>query len=51
MTSQGFAAELAKFKDPELARELVHAIGLLAPDGETTLKESDSQAGRVALYA
>ena len=39
MTSQGFAAELAKFKDPELARELVHAIGLLAPDGETTLME------------
>ena len=39
MTAQGFAAELAKFKDPGLARELVHAINLLAPDGETTLME------------
>ena len=39
MTAQGLAAELAKFKDPGLARELVHAINLLAPDGETTLME------------
>ena len=38
MTS-GFASQLAKFKDPMLARELVHAIERLAPEGGATLME------------
>ena len=37
--SGGLAAELAKFKDPALARELVRAIGRFAPAGGATLME------------
>ncbi len=37
--SSEFAAELAKFKDPALARELVRAIGRFAPAGGATLME------------
>ncbi len=37
--AQGLQAELAKFKDPGLARDLVHAIGKLAPAGGATLME------------
>ena len=35
----GLQAKLAKFKDPALARELVHAIGMLAPAEGATLME------------
>ena len=34
-----FSAELAKFKDPKLARELVRACEMFAPDGGATLME------------
>ena len=39
MTMQDFGLELAKFKDPKLARELVHAIERFAPEGGATLME------------
>lgn len=34
-----FSAELAKFKDPKLARELVRACEMFTPDGGATLME------------
>ena len=37
--SGDFAAELAQFKDPALARDLVHAIERLSPEGGATLME------------
>ena len=37
--TDGLAAQLAKFKDPKLARELVHAISRLAPEDGATLME------------
>ena len=37
--SSDFTAELAKFKDPKLARELVHAIEGFSPEGGATLME------------
>ncbi len=36
---QDFTAELAKFKDPQLARDLVHAINQFSPEGGATLME------------
>ena len=38
-TSSDFTAELAKFKDPKLARELVRAIQGFSPEGGATLME------------
>lgn len=37
--SSDFTAELAKFKDPKLARDLVRAINTFSPDGGATLME------------
>ena len=38
-TNEDFSAELAKFKDPTLARELVRACQAFAPEGGATLME------------
>lgn len=37
--SQGLSAELAQFKDPKLARDLVRAIRAFSPEGGATLME------------
>ena len=37
--SQDLSAELAKFKDPKLARDLVHAIRAFSPESGATLME------------
>ena len=37
--SQGLSAELAQFKDPKLARDLVRAIRVFSPEGGATLME------------